>query len=233
MAILIIVPGIALAVILDGKPLTDPDETFPYLVSNFLPAGLRGVILCALFASLMSTVDSLFNSISTLWSIDIYKPYINPQATDQQVVRTGRRTIIFTLLTGIVMGYVLLYVKFENPEAAFTHTLNNLRYYINCGIVVIICISAFLLLPNHRLVLVSFLSTIPLHLLIIALFPEMNYFVRAMWVILIAFAITALPHSLVGKWYPMGQVFQSSSGKVKQIGWGLVASLGGLHVLFH
>ena len=233
MAILIIVPGIALAVILEGKPLSDPDQTFPYLVSNFLPQGLRGIILCALFASLMSTVDSLFNSLSTLWSIDIYKPYINPKATDQQVVKIGRRTIIFTLLTGIVMGYVLLYVKFENPEAAFTHTLNNLRYYINCGIVVIICISAFLLMPNHRLVLVSFLSTIPLHLLIIWQFPEMNYFVRAMWVILVAFALTALPHSLAGKWYPVGQVFQSSSARVKQIGWGLLASLVLLHVIFH
>ena len=130
------------------------------------------------------------------------------------------------------MGYVLLYVKFENPEAAFTHTLNNLRYYINCGIVVIICISAFLLMPNQRLVLASFLCTIPLHLLIFELFPDMNYFVRAMWVILIAFALTALPHSFIGKWYPVRQVFQSSSGRVKQIGWGLVASLVLLHVIF-
>ena len=66
-------PGIALSVILKDQGLADPDETFPYLVKNFLPLGLRGLILCALFASLMSTVDSLFNSLSTLWSIDIYK----------------------------------------------------------------------------------------------------------------------------------------------------------------
>lgn len=233
MAILIIIPGIALAVILDGKPLTDPDETFPYLVSNFLPMGLRGIILCALFASLMSTVDSLFNSLATLWSIDIYKPYINKNATEKQVVNTGRKTIIFTLITGIVMGYVLLYVKFENPEAAFTHTLNNLRYYINCGIVVIVCISAFLLTPNHKLVLISFLSTIPLHLIIIQLFPEMNYFVRAMWVILVAFSLTALPHSITKSWYPVRQVFESDSLRVKQIGWGLLGSLALLHIVFH
>lgn len=233
MAILIIIPGIALAVILDGKPLADPDETFPYLVSNFLPMGLRGIILCALFASLMSTVDSLFNSLSTLWSIDIYKPYINKNATETQVVNTGRKTIIFTLITGIVMGYVLLYVKFENPEAAFTHTLNNLRYYINCGIVVIVCISAFLLMPNHKMVLISFLATIPLHLMIIELFPEMNYFVRAMWVILVAFGITAVPHSFTKNWYPVRQIFESSSHRVKQIGWGLLASLALLHLIFH
>ena len=233
MAILIIIPGIALAVILDGNQLADPDETFPYLVKNFLPLGLRGLILCALFASLMSTVDSLFNSLSTLWSIDIYKTYLKKDATDQQVVNTGRKTIVFTLITGIVMGLVLLYVKFENPEAAFTHTLNNLRYYINCGIVVVVCLAAFLVAPNHRLALISFASTIPLHILIIQLFPEMNYFVRAMWVIVAAFTITAIPATFDKGWLKMGQVFQSNSARIKQIGWGLLGSLVLLHIIFH
>lgn len=233
MAILIIVPGIALAVILDGNGLADPDETFPYLVKNFLPLGLRGLILCALFASLMSTVDSLFNSLSTLWSIDIYKGYLNKNANDQEVVKTGRKTIIFTLITGIVMGLVLLYVKFENPEAAFTHTLNNLRYYINCGIVVVICLAAFLVAPNHRLALISFAMTIPLHLIIIQLFPGINYFVRAMWVILIAFGISAVPASFGKGWISLGNVFQSSSSQIKQLGWGLLGSLALLHILFH
>lgn len=233
MAILIIIPGIALAVILDGSPLPDPDETFPYLVRNFLPLGLRGLILCALFASLMSTVDSLFNSLSTLWSIDIYKVYINKNASESQVVNTGRKTIIFTLITGIVMGLVLLYVKFENPDAAFTHTLNNLRYYINCGIVVVICLAAFLVAPNHKLALTSFAITIPLHLLIISFFPEMNYFVRAMWVILTAFALTAIPASFGKGWFSRKEIFQSSSRQITQLGWGLLGSLALLHLLFH
>ena len=64
MAVIIIVPGIALAGILADNPLQEPDQTFPYLVTNYLPVGLRGLILCALFASLMSTVDSLFNWLS-------------------------------------------------------------------------------------------------------------------------------------------------------------------------
>ena len=232
-AILIIIPGIALAVILDEQGLADPDGTFPYLVKNFLPLGLRGLILCALFSSLMSTVDSLFNSISTLWSIDIYKEYLNKNVKDQQVVKVGRTTIIFTLLSGIVMGLVLLYVKFDNPEAAFTHTLNNLRYYINCGIVVILCLAAFLMAPNRKLSIISFTITIPLHLVIIYLFPEMNYFVRAMWVIILAFLITAIPASFSKGWIPISDVFQSSSRNIKQLGWGLLASLAILHVVFH
>lgn len=231
MAILIIMPGIALSVILKDQGLTDPDETFPYLVKNYLPLGLRGLILCALFASLMSTVDSLFNSLSTLWSIDIYKTYINKEATDQQVVQSGRNSILFTLMTGIVMGLVLLYVKFENPEAAFTHTLNNLRYYINCGIVVIICTSAFVIYPNHKRAIAGFFSTIALHLLLVNIQPEMNYFVRAMWVILIAFSISAISFRS-NYWVNFGDLSQSDS-IIKRIGWLAAFSLVLLHILFH
>ena len=46
------------------------------------------------------------------------------------------------------MGFVLLYLKFDDPNSAFTHTLNNLRYYINCGIVILICSAVILVKPN-------------------------------------------------------------------------------------
>ena len=94
MAVLIVVPGVALAGILGNKGLAEPDMAFPYLVSTYLPVGVKGFILCALFASLMSTVDSTFNSLATLWSIDIYQGYLNKNATDRQIVRAGKQTIL-------------------------------------------------------------------------------------------------------------------------------------------
>ena len=233
MAIIIVIPGIALAGILADNPLAEPDQTFPYLVTTYLPVGVRGIILCALFASLMSTVDSLFNSIATLFSIDIYKRYLNKEATDAQTVAAGRRTILFILCTGVGMGWILLYVKFENPTAAFTHTLNELRYYINCGIVVTICAAAFLLRPNHKMALVAFLSTIPLHLIIIHYYPDMNYFVRAGWVILIAFLALAIPTMLQNGTRSISDYFKSADSQMTKIGWGLAASLVLLHIVFH
>lgn len=232
MAVIIIVPGIALAGILGDNPLKEPDQTFPYLVTNYLPVGVRGIILCALFASLMSTVDSLFNSLSTLWSIDIYKEYINKDAKDRDLIRAGRMTILVTLISGITMGFILLYVKFENPEEAFTHTLNELRYYINCGIVVLICSAAFLVSPNHRLALLAFFITIPLHLLFKEVTPNMNYFVRAMWVILIAFALIAIPTTLRNGPKPSKEFIKYAGNDLKRIGFGLLISLGVLHWVF-
>lgn len=230
MAVVIIIPGIALSGILSDNPLSDPDQTFPYLVSNYLPTGLRGLILCALFASLMSTVDSIFNSLSTLWSIDIYQGYINPKATDRELVQNGRRTILVTLLIGIIMGWILVYVKFENPKAAFTHTLNDLRYYINCGIVVIICSAAFYVIKSKWAVLAAFFLTIPFHLIIKILAPDMNYFVRAMWVILAGLIITFIFNS---RFSSILKVVEFSDRKLKWYGYVLLISLIVLHIVFH
>jgi len=232
MAVLIVIPGIALYGMLGDSGLSEPDMAFPYLVKNYLPVGVKGIILCALFASLMSTVDSTFNSLATLWSIDIYKGYLRKDASDKQIVKAGKNTILVTLVTGITMGLILLYVKFKNPEAAFTHTLNELRYYINCGIVVLICTAAFMVTPNKKATLIGFLSTIPLHLIIIQLFPEMNYFVRAMWVILIAMSFVMLMSSGDGfrRWKDL---VQAESVQVKRLGMVLLGSLVLVHLVFH
>ena len=131
MAIIIVIPGIALFGIL-GDSFNEPDLAFPYLVNTYLPIGLKGIVLCGLFASLMSTIDSTFNSLATMWSIDIYSKYFNKNATDSQKINSGRMAIIFSLCTALLMSMVLLYLKFDSPESAFTHTLNNLMYYINC-----------------------------------------------------------------------------------------------------
>ncbi|MEM9547874.1 MAG: sodium/solute symporter [Bacteroidota bacterium] len=231
MAIIVIIPGIALYGILGNEGLSEPDMAFPYLVENYLPIGATGIILCALFASLMSTVDSTFNSLATLWSIDIYKEYINKKATDAQVIKAGKRTILVALITGITMGMILLYVKFNNPEAAFTHTLNELRYYINCGIVVLICTAAFMIIPNRKATLIGFVSTIPLHLILIHFFPQMNYFVRAFWVIITAlvFVITA---SAKNGFRPWNEMVTYEQKDVKYFGIGLFISLVLLHLIF-
>ena len=233
MALIIVVPGIALYGILkDQGGLPDPDMAFPYLVTTYLPVGIKGIILCALFASLMSTVDSTFNSLATLWSIDIYKEYINPTATENQVVQTGRKTILVTLFTGILMGLILLYIKFNDPETAFTHTLNQLRYFINCGIVVLICATVILIRPSHKGALLAFILTVPIQFLIIFLFPEMNYFVRAFWVIMSGLLIVSLL-SWKGGFSNFKELINSFDSSTTRYGWILFGSLILIHIIFH
>ena len=230
MAVIIIIPGIALYGIL-GDTLGEPDMAFPYIVNTYLPVGVKGIILCGLFASLMSTVDSTFNSLATLWSTDIYSKYINKQAKDKDKIKAGQKAILFSLGTALVMGFVLLYLKFDDPNSAFTHTLNNLRYYINCGIVVLICSAVVLLKPNRNIVLFAFIATLPLNIALQLFMPEMNYFVRAFWVIIIGLFITII--GSMGKLNSLLSLFQPADKYSRNWGWALAITLALLHMVFH
>jgi len=230
MAVIIIIPGIALYGIL-GDTLSEPDMAFPYIVNTYLPVGIKGIILCGLFASLMSTVDSTFNSLATLWSTDIYSKYINKQARDKEKIKAGQKAILFSLGTALIMGFVLLYLKFDDPNSAFTHTLNNLRYYINCGIVVLICSAVVLLKPNRNIVLFAFIATLPLNIALQLFMPEMNYFVRAFWVIIIGLFITII--GSMGKLNSLLSLFQPADKYSRNWGWALAITLVLLHIVFH
>ena len=230
MAIIIIIPGIALYGIL-GDSLGEPDMAFPYIVNTYLPVGIKGIILCGLFASLMSTVDSTFNSLATLWSTDIYSKYINKKASDQEKIKAGQKAILFSLGTALIMGMVLLYLKFDDPNSAFTHTLNNLRYYINCGIVVLICSAVILTKPRQEIVLFAFIVTLPVNISLQIFFPEMNYFVRAFWVILIGLLLTTLASR--GRFNSLLSLFRPANNLTRNFGWALAISLILLHIIFH
>ena len=230
MAIVIVIPGIALFGIL-GDSFNEPDLAFPYLVNTYLPVGLKGIVLCGLFASLMSTIDSTFNSLATLWSIDIYSKYFNKNATDSEKINSGRKAIIFSFFTAILMSMILLYLKFDSPESAFTHTLNSLRYYINCGIVVLIISAIFLIKPKVKVILIAFLMTIPLNFLIQFLFTEINYFLRAF--IVIVFGLIIVFFYSRKKILSFNSVLNSSSIKNSYIGIILLLSLILTHIIFH
>ena len=125
------------------------------------------------------------------------------------------------------MGLVLLYLKFDNPNAAFTHTLNNLRYFINCGIVVLICSAVLLIRPNPNRILFAFLITIPLNIILQFALPDMNYFVRAFVVIITGLFIALF--SPLRDWQPLGEILSHSTKHSKILGVCLLISLFLMH----
>jgi len=234
MALIIIVPGIALAGILKDNPLKDPDMTFITLVNNYLPVGIRGLILTGLFASLMSTLDSIYNSVSTLWSIDIYKRYLRPDSSEAEVVRSGKLSIVATLITGTVFGFVVVYVKFGDPAFPFTHWFNEMSYYIKNSFVVIISAAVFLINPSRRLVLFTMLLSVLMTYIFKSIFPEMNYFIRTAWVIVISFMIIAIPTFMRNGWnFQAKGLLVVSHHSVAKFGLLLAMSLIATHIVFH
>ena len=87
---LFLIPGvIALTLKMRGELHWDsPDEAFPVLMSNLLPAGLRGLVAAGLLAALMSSLASVFNSVSTLFTVDIYKK-LRPETHEKKISTNG------------------------------------------------------------------------------------------------------------------------------------------------
>jgi len=83
----------------DGTP--DTEQTYTHLVANVLPLGLRGVVVAALLAALMSTVSGALNSIATLFSFDIYKRF-KPEADDRHLIRVGRVATFVAMCVAIL-----------------------------------------------------------------------------------------------------------------------------------
>ncbi|MCX2680475.1 sodium:solute symporter [Galbibacter sp. EGI 63066] len=100
---LFLIPGIiALTLKMRGELEWDsPDEAFPVLMSNLLPSGLRGLVAAGLLAALMSSLASVFNSCSTLFTVDIYKK-LRPNTPEKKLVQTGQITTFFIVIIGII-----------------------------------------------------------------------------------------------------------------------------------
>lgn len=102
-----VIPGvIAYVLVQQGRmQLASADQALPMLVGTLLPAGLRGVVVAGLLAALMSSLSSVFNSTSTLFTWDIYKR-LRPAASEQRLVWVGR--IATAVLVGLGLAWIPL-----------------------------------------------------------------------------------------------------------------------------
>ncbi|MFZ9243437.1 MAG: sodium:solute symporter family transporter, partial [Sediminibacterium sp.] len=113
MPLLVVVPGIAAYVLYQNGALQEQmmsggvlnqDNAYSSVVS-FLPTGLKGLSMAALTAAIVASLAGKANSISTIYSLDIYKKYINKDASDTKTVSTGRIMIIVSLIIAIIINW--------------------------------------------------------------------------------------------------------------------------------
>ena len=102
---LFIVPGILCYELFPN--LANPDEAYMVLVTNLFPAGLNGLVIVVLIAVLVGTIGSSLNSLSTVFTMDVYVKKINPSASNQQIVKVGRITVIVGCLFAIMMAIAI------------------------------------------------------------------------------------------------------------------------------
>jgi SSS family solute:Na+ symporter len=121
-----LIPGvIAFALARTGQlDLPAADQAFPVMVKTLLPVGLRGLVAAGLLAALMSSLAAVFNSCSTLFTMDIYRK-LRPSSSEQSLVTVGR------IATGVVVVSGILWIPLmENISGELYHYLQSVQAYI-------------------------------------------------------------------------------------------------------
>jgi len=109
MPLIVMLPGIAAYVLMkQGHLASMENQNMDHAYSavlGFLPAGLKGLSIAALTAAIVASLAGKINSISTIYTFDIYKKYINKNASEQQTVRMGRAVALVSLIIAIMFTW--------------------------------------------------------------------------------------------------------------------------------
>lgn len=144
-----IIPGI-IAFALFQKGLIDlggtPEKALPALVNQFLPAGFRGLVLAGLLAALMSSLSSVFNSTSTLFTIDFYRKY-NPNAPEKRLVLVGQLATVVLVIISLAW---IPFMKTMMEGSSFYKYLQSIQAYISPPIAAAFLLGLFVKRLNSR-----------------------------------------------------------------------------------
>lgn len=106
---LFIIPGIVCFLLFPN--LENPDEAYMTMVTQLFPAGMTGLVMAVLIAALVSTIDSALNSLSTVFTMDIYIKKHRPNASTKEVVKIGRIVTVIGALIAIVLTMAIDSIK--------------------------------------------------------------------------------------------------------------------------
>ena len=162
------------------------DDAYPWLVRNFTPVGVKGLTFAALAAAIISSLASMLNSTSTLFTMDIYKKYINKGASDKKLVNVGRITSLCALAIALVAVKPLL----GSLDQAFQY-IQEYSGFIYPGIIVVFGLGLLWKRSSARAAVWSALIVIPLGILFKVFLGDVPFQLRAgyIFIILVCFHI--------------------------------------------
>lgn len=199
--LIVVIPGITMFVMhqngmfqkemVDAAGVIKPDQAYPTLM-NLLPPGLKGLAFAALTAAIVASLAGKANSISTIFSLDIYHKYFKKNATEKQLVTTGRITVVVAMLLATIVAPAL-----KSLDQAYQF-IQEYVGFISPGVFAIFLLGFFWKRTNSAAALTSALLTIPLSVVLKFLpvwtkgaFPDYPFLDRMtiVFVILIALII--------------------------------------------
>jgi solute:Na+ symporter, SSS family len=144
---------------IDELGMVKPDHAYPTLM-NLLPAGLKGVAFAALTAAVVASLAGKANSISTIFSLDIYKKFFDKHATEQKLVRVGKWAVIASM---IIAGLVAPSLRTLDQAYQF---IQEYVGFISPGVLAIFLLGLFWKRTTSAAALAGTLLTIPVSTLL-------------------------------------------------------------------
>lgn len=114
---IVCIPGVCAFYIVNYQPeltqtlagaIERSDDAYPFLIRNFTPTVVKGLSFAALAAAVISSLASMFNSTSTIFTMDIYKKFINKTASEKKLVNVGRLTSLASLVIALLAVYPIM-----------------------------------------------------------------------------------------------------------------------------
>lgn len=158
------------------------DDAYPWLIRNFTPTGIKGLSFAALAAAIISSLASMFNSTSTLFTMDIYKKYINKDAKDKTLVSVGRMVAVGALLIALIAVEPLL----GGLDQAFQY-IQEYSGFIYPGIIVVFGLGLLWKRASSTAAVWTAILTIPMGVLFKILLPNVAFQFRAGYIFIILF----------------------------------------------
>src|SRR5690606_9828148 len=103
--------------------LEDPSLAYMTMVTNLFPTGLNGLVIVVLIAVLVGTIGSSLNSLSTVFTMDLYIKHINPSAETKDIIKTGQLTVVVGCFVAVLMALAIDQIKGLNLFDVFQSIL--------------------------------------------------------------------------------------------------------------
>lgn len=194
--LIVVIPGIAALYLaqqgtLDLSALNSrPDSTYGALMT-LVPAGLRGLVFAALIAAIVSSLASMMNSISTIFTMDIYRDHIAQDKSESHYVTVGR----VTAFTAMALALVLAKPFLGGMESAF-QTIQEYTGFIAPGIVAVFLLGFFWKRANTAGAFALLISSIVLNLAAKFGLPDMPFVLR-IWIVFLMCVVVGVIVSLI------------------------------------
>ena len=197
------------------------DDAYPWLIRNFTPTGIKGLSFAALTAAIISSLASMFNSTSTLFTMDIYKKYINKNAGDKQLVNVGRLVAVCALVIALVAVKPLL----GGLDQAFQY-IQEYSGFIYPGIITVFGLGLLWKRASSTAAVWTAIITIPLGVLFKVCLPHVAFQFRAGYIFIILVTFFILVSYLDRKYVSCEQ--PSEGDQKKMLLWAKVLGITGV-----